>query len=165
MRGMSNKTLRWIQGLFAPTQAPDTRADVTGESAVAALLVRAARANDDYNPLQVAAIDAVLSRRFGLGPWDCAALRAKAEKLEAATGDSVHLTRAIKDVLPLEERPAYLRDLWEVILADGQRHEQEDGLMRLVSNLLGLRDRDSAHARQYVQARMTEADDQRPLAR
>lgn len=164
---MSEKALKWIQGLFTPAAASRPGPDITGDTALAALLVRAARANDDYNPLQVAAVDAVLARRFGLGPWDVAALRAKAEALEQATGDSVHLTRAIKDVIPYDDRSEYLCDLWQVILADGKRHEHEDGLMRLVSNLLGLRDRDSAHARQKVQARMNmnEPYDQSPLAR
>ncbi|MFU8898318.1 MAG: TerB family tellurite resistance protein [Roseinatronobacter sp.] len=162
---MSEKALKWIQGLFAPLGPPAPQPVITGEVALAALLVRAARANDDYNALQVDAVDAVLARRFGLGPWDVAALRTKAEALEAATGDSVHLTRVIKDVIPYEDRPEYLLDLWQVILADGKRHEQEDGLMRLVSNLLGLRDRDSAFARQQVQARKAEKTDQSPLAR
>ena len=156
---MSEKALRWIQGLFTPAATQSPRPEMTGEIALAALMVRAARANDDYDPVQVTAIDTVLARRFKLGPWDVAALRAKAEALEAATGDSVHLTRAIKDAIAFEDRPEYLCDLWQVILADGRRHEQEDGLMRLVSNLLGLRDRDSAHARQQVQARMNDVDD------
>jgi len=162
---MSQKALKWIQGLFAPVAPPAPKPEMTGQIALAALLVRAARANDDYNALQVDAVDAVLARRFGLGPWDVAALRAKAEALETATGDSVHLTRVIKDVIPYEDRPEYLLDLWQVILADGKRHEHEDGLMRLVSNLLGLRDRDSALARQQVQARKAERTDQSPLAR
>ncbi|WP_244927317.1 tellurite resistance TerB family protein [Roseinatronobacter bogoriensis] len=165
MSSMTEKAFEWIKGLFAPAPPQPTRPEMTGELAVAALLVRAARANDDYNKLQIAAIDDVLSRRFGLGPWDVSAMRAKAEALEATIGDSVHLTRAIKDAIVYEERPEYLCDLWRVILADGKRHEQEDGLMRLVSNLLGLRDRDSAHARQRVQARMDQVQDQSPLAR
>jgi uncharacterized tellurite resistance protein B-like protein len=162
---MPDRTFKWLQGLFIPAEKPAARPEVTGQTALGALLVRAARANDDYNPMQVAAIDAVLARRFCLGPWDVGALRSKAETLEAATGDTVHLTRVIKDTLPFEERADYLHDLWLVILADGKRHEHEDGLMRLVSNLLGLRDRDSAHARQQVQARMTALSDHNPLAR
>ncbi len=165
MNGMTEKALNWIKGLFGPVSPQVARPEMTGEIALAALLVRAARANDDYNPLQIAAIDSVISRRFGLGPWDVSAMRSKAEALEAAIGDSVHLTRAIKDAIVYEDRPEYLCDLWQVILADGKRHEQEDGLMRLVSNLLGLRDRDSAHARQRVQARMDQLQDQSPLAR
>jgi uncharacterized tellurite resistance protein B-like protein len=37
-----------------------------------------------------------------------------------------------------------------VVLAVGQREAEEDALLRLVSNLLGISDRDSALARQRV---------------
>ena len=140
-----------MRGLLAPERSTAAEAAPSGETALVALLVRAARANDDYDKRQVAAIDAVVAQRFGLGPFEIAALRRKAEGLEAATGDTVHLTRAIKEVVALEDRPALLRDLWVVILADGKRHDAENGMMRLVSNLLGLNDRDSAFARQRAE--------------
>ena len=38
--------------------------------------------------------------------------------------------------------------MWSVVLSDGLRDEDEDRLMRLVANLLGLTDVDSALARQ-----------------
>ena len=41
--------------------------------------------------------------------------------------------------------------LWEVALADGERDEEEDSLLRLLANLLGVSDRDSALARQRVE--------------
>ena len=119
---------------------------------LAALMVRAARSNHDYDPRQIAMIDTVLAERLPLAGDQSAMLRREAELLEAATGDTVHLTRAVKDLVPLEERAALLQDMWRVILADGKRHAEEDGLMRLVSNLLGLADRESAFARQRVQA-------------
>jgi uncharacterized tellurite resistance protein B-like protein len=37
-----------------------------------------------------------------------------------------------------------------VVLADGAREDEEDALLRLVSSLLGINDRDSALARQRV---------------
>ncbi|MCH8465407.1 MAG: TerB family tellurite resistance protein [Roseinatronobacter sp.] len=141
----------WMRGFFAPSRNLTIGAARGGDVALAALLVRAARANEDYDPRQIARIDAVLARRFGLGPFEAVALRRQAETYEAQVGDTVHLTRAIKDIVALEDRPMLLRDLWAVILADGARHEAEDGMMRLVSNLLGLADRDSAFARQDVQ--------------
>lgn len=129
------------------------KADQPGDAnaPLAALLVRAARANSDYDPQQIAEIDRVTASRFGLSVWECIALRREAEALEETVGDTVHLTRRIKQAVALEDRPALLRDLWSVILADGKRHDEEDGLMRLVSSLLGLSDRDSAFARQEVQ--------------
>ncbi len=148
---MQQNAFDWMQSLFGRRPPPD-RPAITGRLAIAALLVRAARANGDYDPRQKAGIDRVSATRFAVGAWEQVALRREAEALEATIGDTVHLTRRIKDVVALEDRPALLRDLWSVILADGKRHYEEDGLMRLVSNLLGLTDRDSAFARQSVQA-------------
>ncbi len=41
-------------------------------------------------------------------------------------------------------------DLWQVVLADGTRDQEEDALMRLLASLLGVNDRDSAIARQQA---------------
>ena len=42
-----------------------------------------------------------------------------------------------------------------VALADGARGHEEDGFLRLVANLLGVNDRDSGHARQAAERRIT----------
>jgi uncharacterized tellurite resistance protein B-like protein len=43
-----------------------------------------------------------------------------------------------------------LQALWAVALADGNRDADEDALIRLVTRLLGISDKDSAIARQRV---------------
>jgi uncharacterized tellurite resistance protein B-like protein len=55
----------------------------------------------------------------------------------------VRFTRAIKDSVPLDDRKAIVRAMWEVVLADGERDAAEDQLMRIVAPLLGLTDQDS----------------------
>ena len=145
---MFERLLRRIAGPEpAPLPPPDARL------ALAALLVRAARTNLDYAGPQIACIDRVLARRYGLTAADAAALRADAEVLEQEAPDTVRFTRAIKAVTLLEDRAAELEMLWEVILADGRRDHEEAGFMRLVADLLGFSDRDSALARQRVQTR------------
>jgi len=92
-------------------------------------------------------------RRYGLSPEEAARLRSEAERLEAEAPDTVRFTRAIKEAVPHEERLAVVEALWEVVLADGTRDNAENNLLRLLANLLGINDRDSAIARQRVQAR------------
>lgn len=133
----------------APAPLPPTDARL----ALAALLVRAARVNGDYAAPQVASIDRALARRYGLGPAEATALRTEAETLESEAPDTVRFTRAIKGATEWEDRAAELEMLWEVILADGLRDHDESGFMRLVADLLGFSDRDSALARQRVEAR------------
>ena len=136
---------------MSPT--PDRLPDPDARLALAALLVRLARADGHYAGPEVARIDAVLRARFGLGPFDAASLRGQAETLEEEAPDTVRFTRAIKEHVPYEERLGVIEALWEVALADGKRDMDEDSLMRLVAPMLGVEDADSALARQRVEAR------------
>ena len=70
--------------------------------------------------------------------------------MEVAAPDTVRFTRAIKDAVAYEDRLGVIEALWKVVLADGQRAKEEDALLRLVANLLGVSDPDSARARQRV---------------
>lgn len=130
-----------------PAQLPDADARL----ALTALLVRVARADGHYDPEEQARIDRITARRYALTPEAAQALRAEAEGLEAEAPDTVRFTRAIKDAVPYDERIAVIEALWAVVLADDERDEREDALLRLVSNLLGISDVDSAMARQRVE--------------
>jgi uncharacterized tellurite resistance protein B-like protein len=132
----------------APLPPPDARL------ALAALLVRAARVNGDYATVQLDRIERVLACRYGLSAEAAQRLRGEAEVLESEAPDTVRFTRAIKAATDWEDRAAEIEALWEVILADGVRDDEEAGFMRLVADLLGFSDRDSALARQRVEARL-----------
>ncbi|KIC50728.1 TerB family tellurite resistance protein [Tateyamaria sp. ANG-S1] len=135
---------RLIQPEPAPLQDADARLALT------ALLVRVARSDNDYSGDEQALIDQITQDRYGLSINDAKALRAEAEAMETEAPDTVRFTRAIKDAVAYEDRLAVIEALWKVVLADGQRAQEEDALLRLVTNLLGITDQDSAKARQRV---------------
>jgi uncharacterized tellurite resistance protein B-like protein len=135
-----------LRRLTAPT--PNRLPDPDANLALAALLVRLARADGDYALIEMARIDRVLSARHGLTAAAAANLRTQAEKLELQAPDTVRFTRAIKDATALEDREDLVQAMWSVVLADNTRDDAEDQLMRLVTNLLGLTDQQSALARQ-----------------
>lgn len=116
--------------------------------ALAALMVRVARADDSYASVEMSMIDRVLTARYALAQADVAALRDQAEKLEAQAPDTVRFTRLIKDAVPYIDRNAVAEALWRVVLADGQRDAHENAFLRIVVNLIGVSDVDSALARQ-----------------
>lgn len=120
------------------------------EVAIAALLVRVARADDRYTPEESARIDQILARRRGLDLAEAAERRAAAEMIEAEAPDTVRFTRQIKDRIALEDRSGVLAALWEVTYIDGERAPDEESMVRLVAGLLGINDRDSALIRQRV---------------
>ena len=121
--------------------------------AMAALLVRLARTDGSYDAQEVASIDRALVETFGLSPDAASDLRRKAEALEAEAPDTVRFTRALKDAVPHDHRIDLVEAMWRVVLSDGTRDDDEESMMRLVSNLLGVSDVDSALARQRVGTR------------
>ncbi len=129
---------------------PATLPDCDARLALTALLVRVARTDGHYAPAEVANIDRIIAARYGLDQDATVALRTAAETLETEAPDTVRFTRAIKDAVPYPDRLAVVEAMWRVVLADGVRDDHEDALLRLVANLLGINDRDSAMARQRV---------------
>ena len=135
--------------LFSSKSSYSAR-DISASEAIAALMVRIAKSDDEYSAAEIARIDAVLGLLYKLTADQAANLRQTAEALEAEAPDTVRFTRAIKEGVPYEERFNVVRALWQVVLADGARDAEEDALMRLLASLLGVNDRDSALARQQA---------------
>jgi uncharacterized tellurite resistance protein B-like protein len=132
-------------------RAPERLPEPDGRLALAALLVRVARTDGLYAAEEQERIDRILRARHDLSPFEAAALRAEAEAFETAAPDTVRFTRALKETTALEDRAALVQALWEVALADGLRDAEEDRLLRLVANLLGLTDVQNAQARQRAE--------------
>ncbi|MFC6637623.1 TerB family tellurite resistance protein [Sulfitobacter sp. JBTF-M27] len=138
----------FLRRLTEPDPAPF--ADDDARLALTALLVRVAKSDHDYATSEARLIEDIASARYGLSSADARELRSQGEALEAEAPDTVRFTRAIKDAVPYEERLGVIEALWKVVLADGTRTDEENALLRLVANLLGVTDTDSAMARQRV---------------
>lgn len=136
----------FLKRLTQPGPAPLPDADA--RLALTALLVRIARSDGSYDPAEIDRIDRIVAARYGLSPFEASRLRGEAEALEAEAPDTVRFTRAIKDAVPYDERLGVVESLWQVVLADGERAQEEDALLRLVASLLGVSDVDSALSRQ-----------------
>lgn len=147
-----------ISRLFDQDAPPRPLQGQDAEVAIAALLVRVARADDRYTALEAARIDQILARRRGLSATEAAESRAAAEMVEAEAPDTVRFTRQIKDRIAIEDRSSVLSALWEVTYVDGERAPDEELLVRLVAGLLGINDRDLALIRQRVLSDLGMAD-------
>ena len=139
---------RLLKTLLAP--APEPLADTDARLALTALLVRIARSDNDYARAEVATIERILAACYALDARETSALLIEAEALEAQAPDTVRFTRAIKEAVPHDDRLAVVESAWAVVLADGDRADEEDALMRMVASLLGINDRDSNIARLKV---------------
>lgn len=139
-----------LSRLFDENPSPPPLVSEDAEVAVAALLVRVARADDRYQQVEQQRIDQILARRRGLTLEEAAERRSAAEMIEAEAPDTVQFTRQIKDRIALDDRIGVISAMWETAYADGKRRPDEESIVRLVSGLLGIPDRDSALARQSV---------------
>ncbi|MEM8752725.1 MAG: TerB family tellurite resistance protein [Pseudomonadota bacterium] len=140
-------------GRLAAIFAPEGEAAAEGEDqvgvALAALMVRLARADGVFDDEERARIVAALDARFG----DGAALLEAGERAEANATDHQRFTRLVKEAFAPEARGAVLEELWEVVLADGARDDEENALMRQFASLLHVSDQEVAMARRRVMAR------------
>ena len=138
----------FLKSLLEPQAEP--LHDDDARLAMTALLVRLARADNEYAAAEIHRITQVIMARYKLAEPEAIALRETAETLEQEAPDTVRFTRAIKDRVAYEDRIAVVEALWPVALADGNRDAEEDALLRLVVSLLGVTDVDSASARRRV---------------
>ena len=141
--------LGFLRRLLLSTGHADLQPE-DARSAVAAVLVMAARADGHYDAVEQTMIDKVLAKRFGLTPEQTRGLREDGEAAEAEAIDLYQFSRSIKQAIPHDERVAILEEMWGVVLADGVRDAHEDSLMRHMTDRLGLSEMDSAKARQRV---------------
>ena len=141
---------RLVSLLSGEAEAPAEDVEGAHRTAIAALLVEAARADGVYDADERAMIGQILSERFALSEADAAALRAEGEEAQAEAVDLVRFTRAIKDAVPIEERIEVIEAVWRVVYADGERDHHEGNLIRRLAGLLYVPDREAGLARQRV---------------
>lgn len=129
------------------TPVPD---DHSTELAAAALMVQAALSDGDYAAVEQARILELLKTGFNLDDAAAREILGEAEGLAETAVDHHQFTKVIKE-LPKEQRMKFMSQLWHVALADGEKDDHEDSLLRRLSPLLALTDRERAEARQAAQ--------------
>ena len=127
--------------------------DITSDNAIATILVRAAKTDNEYTESEQTLIDNLLSNQLNITLEEAQILRIKGEGLEAEINDNVQLTRIIKQDIPYEEREMLIQQLWSVVLDDDYRTPEENKFMRVLTHLFGISDVNSAKARSRVLAK------------
>ena len=117
---------------------------------VACIFIRVGKLDNHLATIEKEKIKALLIKRFDLDRDILNSILTKAEEIEVSINDNVQLTKKIKQHINFEERFDLLKDIWEIILADKIKTDEEESYMRLLCNLLGLSDKDNALARKDV---------------
>jgi uncharacterized tellurite resistance protein B-like protein len=147
--------LRRLKALLSGEKAQERQA-VSTELAVAALLVEAARADEDYTDLERTLVGSALAAQFSLDAEEARALLAAGEAAQAGALDIHRFTKVAK-TMAANEKLALVERLWTIILSDGARDPHEDTLVRRVCGLIYVSDPESGAARARA-ARAMEKD-------
>jgi uncharacterized tellurite resistance protein B-like protein len=124
--------------------------DITSDNAIATILVRAAKTDNEYTESEKKLIDHLLANNLNISQEDARLLRLQGQELEMEINDNVQLTRIIKQDIPYEDRHQLIEQLWSIVLDDNNRTPEENKLMRVLTHLLGISDVNSAKARSKV---------------
>ena len=136
-----------LKDIFSPETYEE---GITSESAIAAILVRAAKTDNEYTDSEKKLIDNLLANQLNINLENARLLRLQGQELEIKINDNVQLTRIIKQDIPYEERHQLIEQLWSIVLDDNNRTPEENKLMRVLTHLLGISDVNSAKARSKV---------------
>jgi uncharacterized tellurite resistance protein B-like protein len=136
-----------LKDIFSPETYEE---GITSNSAIAAILVRAAKTDNEYTESEKKLIDHLLAINLNISQEDARLLRLQGQELEMEINDNVQLTRIIKQDIPYEDRHQLIEQLWSIVLDDNNRTPEENKLMRVLTHLLGISDVNSAKARSKV---------------
>lgn len=148
---MIDRVLDFLTGKAAPAV---TKGADDLQVAVAALLIEAARMDDDFNLEERRAIEHVLTERFDLSPERLHELFVAAERAVRGSTQFFPFTQQIVKNISHEERGQILEMMWQVAYADGVLDPQEDMLLRRIAGLIHVDDRERGLARQRALEKM-----------
>lgn len=145
------KSLRSLFTSKTPAELP-----MPAEVAVAALLVEAALVDGVYVNIESDMIAEILLESFAFDADKADAVLAQAETLAEEAVGSHQFTKHAKK-LPLADRVKVIEAIYRVVLADGERSNEEEAYVRQVAGLLYVDDISRAEARKRAEARSTGA--------
>lgn len=148
---MIDRVLEFLTGKAAP--AAEKGADEL-QIAVAALLIEAARMDDDFSLEERRTIEHVLTERFSLDAGELRALVTAAERAVRGSTQFFPFTQQIVKNISHEDRGQILEMMWQVAYADGVLDPHEDMLLRRIAGLIHVNDRERGLARQRALDKM-----------
>ncbi|MCI5045506.1 MAG: TerB family tellurite resistance protein [Aquisalinus sp.] len=151
---MLDRILKKLAG--QPKQAETDDSTDPGQLAYTALLVEAARIDENYTDAEAALIDRLIMKEFAIDAEAATSLRTEAEKAQEEAVDIYRFSSVVKNEFSVEEKIELLEGMWEIILSDNESDKYEEMIVRRLIGLIYISDQDSAKARKRVEARISE---------
>jgi uncharacterized tellurite resistance protein B-like protein len=124
------------------------------QTAVAVLLVEAARMDSHFDDAERGVIERLLAHKFQLSPEQTRELLQKAVAIDERSNQLYPFTRTAVERMTAAQRIGLIEMLWEVAYADGVLDPDEDALLRRIAGLIYVSDVDRAAARIRVLDRL-----------
>ena len=110
--------------------------------AVVALLISTAKYDGNFDDSEKLEIQKLIESYFSLSSQNTDDLFKAAEKIESEANDLQQFTRSLNEVLNEEEKLTIMELIWKIVMADGIIDNYEENLVRRLSGLLYLQDKD-----------------------
>ena len=149
--------LKKVVDFFQADAVADTGTSKSADDlqiAAAALLIEAARLDEDEHPDEMRAVRRLLQERFDLGDEETDHVIELASERQERSVELHSFTHVIKTRFSHDERVQLIEMLWEVVYADGRLHDFEANLMRRIGGLIHVSDRERGEARKRALQRL-----------
>ncbi len=110
--------------------------------AVVALLISTAKYDGNFDESERLEIHNLIKNYFSLSSESTDDLFKAAEKIENEANDLQQFTRSLNKLLNEEEKLKIVELIWKIVMADGIIDKYEENLVRRLSGLLYLQDKD-----------------------
>jgi uncharacterized tellurite resistance protein B-like protein len=110
--------------------------------AIVALLISTAKYDGNFNDSEKIEIQKLIENYFSLSSQNTGDLFKAAERIESEANDLQQFTRSLNEVLNEEEKLTIMELIWKIVMADGIIDNYEENLVRRLSGLLYLQDKD-----------------------
>ena len=150
-----------LKALFSSQEMDASPEQILDEKTVAcaALLVEAAMVDGNFSDEERQIITALVEDRFLGDPGLSEVLISTAEAKARRSVELYSVTKIISQSFSYDERMDILQSIWEVVLSDGRVDDFEDQLMRRLSGLIHISDRDRAFTRQKAEKVLAQDSD------
>lgn len=124
--------------------------------AAAALFFHVVDADGDVSPAERKRLRDVIADAYKLKGSELDAVMRAGERADEEAVDLYAFTSVLKRALDVDQRVGFVELLWEIVYADGGRHELEENVVWRVAELLGVSARQRVWARQKVESEREE---------
>lgn len=155
---MFDRLGKFLQGLAGDEEKPEfTRDDP--RVAATALFFHVIDADGVIEASERNKIAQLVQKSYSLNERQLAELLDVGEQAEDESIDFYAFTSVLKRSLDAEQRVQFIELLWELVYADGVKHELEESVVGRVAELLGVSDRDRVIMRLQAETRTDTEDD------